>query len=94
MTWLAIYWLSSDLPVFSGDKKIDNMINGQTRIAAIQKLHHQHHDEKCELQNLNDNFGRYIQRVKDLENKNRELRSQIDALKQNSGKLLDNSFSH
>ncbi len=70
------------------------MINGQTRIVAIQKLHRQYDGEKCELQNLNDNFGRYIQRVKDLENKNRELRSQIDALKQNWGKFLDNSLSH
>jgi phage shock protein A len=70
------------------------MINGQTRIVAIQKLHHQYYNEKCELQNLNDNFDRYIQRVKDLENKNRELRSQIDALKQNWGKFLDNSLSH
>jgi uncharacterized protein YukE len=69
------------------------MIHGQTRIVGIQKLHHQHNDEKLELQNLNDNFGRYIQRVKDLENRHRELRSQIDALKQNWGKLLYNSFS-
>ncbi len=68
------------------------MFSSQTRIVTIQKLHHQHDDERSELQNLNSEFGRYIQHVKDLENTNRQLRNQIDALKKNWGKLLDNSF--
>jgi chromosome segregation ATPase len=68
------------------------MFSSQTRIVTIQKLHHQHDGEKSELQNLNSEFGRYIQHVKDLENTNRQLRNQIDALKKNWGKLLDNSF--
>ena len=63
------------------------MSSSQAHVIGIQKLHHQRHDDKRELQDLNDSFSRYIQRVKDLENKNRELHSQIDVLKRNWGKL-------
>ncbi|CAF1071437.1 unnamed protein product, partial [Rotaria sordida] len=61
------------------------MTTGDTHVVRIRKITLQHDDEKRELQQLNESFGMYIKRVKDLEDRNRQLHLQVDALKQNWG---------
>jgi intermediate filament protein if len=58
---------------------------GRAAIEAMRVFHHQHEDEKREMQELNTKFRTYLDRVKFLENQNRQLQAQLDELKQKWG---------
>ncbi|CAF0858268.1 unnamed protein product [Didymodactylos carnosus] len=66
---------------------------GGVSVDAIRNLSHQHEDEKRELQELNNKFANYLDRVKFLESQNHKLQAQLDDLKQkwgfDSGKIKE-----
>lgn len=57
----------------------------ETRSVRVRSLSLRRHNEKNELQELNETLGDFIQRVKQLELTNHQLRTQVDALKHNWG---------
>lgn len=66
----------------------DNQPGGRAAVEAMRNFHHQHEEEKREMQELNTKFGAYLDRVKFLETQNRKLQAQLDDLKQKWGKMM------
>ena len=64
-----------------------NLPAGRSGLEAVRNLAVQHEDEKREMQELNNKFGAYLDRVKFLESQNRKLQVQLDELKQKWGKI-------
>lgn len=59
---------------------------GRAAVEAMRNFANQHEEEKREMQELNNKFGAYLDRVKFLETQNRKLQNQLDELKQKWGK--------
>jgi len=73
--------------------RVGSELTNSTSIDVIKSLTTQHASEKRELQELNDKFSTYLDRVKYLEAQNRKLQLQLDELRQTWGKLRTHIFS-
>jgi chromosome segregation ATPase len=69
-----------------GVRTAEHAGGGRANVEAMRNFHHQHEEEKREMQELNTKFGAYLDRVKFLELQNRKLQAQLDELKQKWGK--------
>jgi regulator of replication initiation timing len=69
-----------------GVRNTEHTGGGRANVEAMRNFHHQHEEEKREMQELNTKFGAYLDRVKFLELQNRKLQAQLDELKQKWGK--------
>ena len=65
----------------------DYPTGGRAAVEAMRNIANQHEEEKREMQELNNKFGAYLDRVKFLETQNRKLQAQLDDLKQKWGKM-------
>lgn len=65
------------------------MVSGDTHILRLGRLHQQHNEERRELQQLNETFSSFIQRVKSLEDKNHQLQKAVESVKRNWGKYFE-----
>lgn len=76
-----------------GVRNASDYPGGRASAEAMRNFAHQHEEEKREMQELNNKFGAYLDRVKFLETQNRKLQAQLDDLKQkwgfDSGKVKD-----
>lgn len=69
-----------------GYRNVEGGVVGRSGLEAVRQIANQHENEKLEMQQLNNKFGQYLERVKFLETQNRKLQSQLDELKQKWGK--------
>lgn len=69
-----------------GVRNASDYPGGRASAEAMRNFAHQHEEEKREMQELNNKFGAYLDRVKFLETQNRKLQAQLDDLKQKWGK--------
>jgi len=76
-----------------GVRNASDYPGGRASAEAMRNFANQHEEEKREMQELNNKFGAYLDRVKFLETQNRKLQTQLDELKQkwgfDSGKVKD-----